>query len=698
MQPTKNGKRPFLQRGGVLFLLLFLANMAWAEETDSLRHYNLDTIVVSSIKHTNNKLAISSSTITANVMARQQLNEIKDFTSVIPNFVMIDRDSRLTSSVFVRGVGSLIGTPGVAMYVDGIPHFEKSTFDISLADVDRIEFLRGSQGTLYGRNAQGGIILVHTRSPFKHQGSTLNLRYGKFNETAVSFSHLNTLGERFGFGLSGTFNHTDGFIQNRFLNQKADKMDDYAFNARAEWRAADNFVVKLVNSYQHTKQGAFAYGTADAEKQTVDSVSMNRSGYYHRNLYDGGLQMDYWNNSIWLRSNTSVQLLKDKYGVDQDGSPRDAVFVVQNDKHRLLSQEFTLRPIQENRYRWHFGLFGFSQLIDRDVNVNFFLPKESLSVKKYNNLAQGFALYHQSAFDITSKLTVEAGIRYDWEKISSDFDSFLNDKLLKELSQPLTFTNFTPKVSLQYNFNANNSLYASASKGYKAGGFNTSFDLDKVEQFNYGDERSWMYETGVKLATPSRNFAAEVALFYIDITNPQVKRNLAVGNRIVNAGKSNSKGVEVTLTGKPSKNLSITAVYGYTDAKFTDYILQEKTAQKEEINATGNYVPYVPRHTFSVSADYVVPVKSALSDQIGFHASYKGVGNMFWDELNKAQQKYYGLLDANISVKKGKTSFSVWGKNLTNAEYLGYYFTMGPKGMAKPGKPLTAGVSLTLNF
>lgn len=122
-----------LQKSGILFLFLYLIIPISAIEKDSLRHYNLDTLVVSTFKHENNKLMrpMAASVVTSQLMERQQISEMKGFTGIIPNFMIIDRDTRLTSSVFIRGVGALINTPGVAMYVDGIPHFEKSSFDIN---------------------------------------------------------------------------------------------------------------------------------------------------------------------------------------------------------------------------------------------------------------------------------------------------------------------------------------------------------------------------------------------------------------------------------------------------------------------------------------------------------------------------------------------------------------------------------------
>ena len=113
------------------------------EKSDSLTHLNLDAIVISGVKNSNNKwtLPIASTTITGDAIQSKHVFGMKDFTATIPNFIMIDRDTKRTSSVFVRGVGTLVNTPGVAMYVDGIPHFEKASFDINLTDIDKVEYI-----------------------------------------------------------------------------------------------------------------------------------------------------------------------------------------------------------------------------------------------------------------------------------------------------------------------------------------------------------------------------------------------------------------------------------------------------------------------------------------------------------------------------------------------------------------------------
>ncbi|MBK5195776.1 MAG: TonB-dependent receptor, partial [Proteiniphilum sp.] len=456
------------------FLLLFVPFPIVANETDTLRQFTLDSIVVSSIKLPNVSwtMPVASTTIDAQTMERRQLNDMKDFTASIPNFMMIDRDTRLTSSVFVRGVGSLINTPGVAMYVDGVPHFEKSSFDINLMEIERVEFLRGPQGTLFGRNAMGGIILVHTTSPFRRQGTRLKLSYGSFNDTRFSISHLNKINQAFAYGVTADYNHSDGYIHNCYDNKKADKLNAASLNSRLEWRPRTNLSLRLINGFEMVTQGAFAYGDVNEETNYVDSVNINHESYYDRKIYDSGLQVDFHTPYFWLRSQTSLQLLDDTYNVDQDASPKDLYYAVQSEKQLLLSEEINIKNVSAGRYGWNFGLFAFNHAIERstDVFINMANPAYQLE-KRYDDYSRGIAFYHQSELQITSKLILVAGIRYDVEQANSihtEHKLTADTVVLRNrYNSPLTFTQWTPKVSLQYRFNRDNQLYITWAKGYK---------------------------------------------------------------------------------------------------------------------------------------------------------------------------------------------------------------------------------------
>ncbi len=676
-------------------LLLFIFSMPlMAHETDTLRGVTLDSIVVSSIKLPSASwtMPVASTTIDAQMMERRQMNEMKDFTASIPNFIMVDRDTRLTSSVFVRGVGSLINMPGVAMYVDGVPHFEKSSFDINLTEIEKVEFLRGPQGTLFGRNAMGGIILVHTTSPFHRQGTRLKLSYGSFNDTRFSVSHMNKINQAFAYGITADYNHSDGYIHNSYTNEKADKINAASLNGRMEWRPHTNLSLRLVNGFEYVKQGAFAYGDVNEATNYVDSVNINHDSYYNRKIYDAGLQVDFHNPYIWLRAQTSLQLLDDTYNVDQDASPRDLYYAVQSEKQRLLSEEINIKNVTPGWYGWNFGLFAFHHAIDRstDVFINMANPAYQLE-KRYDDDSRGIAFYHQSQLQITSQLILEAGIRYDLERANS---IHIENKLTadtvvlrNQYDSPLTFSQWTPRLSLQYRFNRDSQLYATWAKGYKTGGFNTVFEEEAERTF--GPEKSWNYEIGGKAAFWGHRLFAEFALFYIDMQNQQVKQLIDMqGVKIFNAGTSVSKGVEFSLKAVPSPAIGFTLSYGYTHATFSNY------TYSSEADYTGNYLPFVPRHTVSAGADFTIPFHTAISDRLLLQSAYTGMGEMYWHENNKVKQAFYGLLNASAGVEKGRLNLTLWTKNLLNSSYLGYYFEASGRRLGKPGKPFTAGISL----
>ena len=667
------------------------------EKSDSLTHLNLDAVVISGVKNSNNKwtLPIASTTITGEAIQNKYMFEMKDFTAAIPNFIMIDRDTKRTSSVFVRGVGTLVNTPGVAMYVDGIPHFEKASFDINLTDIDKIEFLRGPQGTLYGRNAMGGIILVQTKSPFLHQGSRINLRYGTYNDMYVSFSNLGKFNSKLAYGVSADYDSFGGFIKNTYLNNKADKMKSGSIKTRLEWRPKQSVSLKLINSFEKVHQGAFSYGDIQ-ENGYVDSIQTDHKSYYDRIIYDGGLQINYRNKYFWLTSQTSMQILKDAYDVDQDLSPKNLYRALQEEDQFLLSQEFNFKGLRTTNYNWHFGVFTFNHSIDRNTDVFMNVSNTPYTLEKnYDDFARGIAIYHQSDLFLTPKLKLEAGIRFDYERANSvHIETKIvedNVELINEYDSPLTFTEWTPKASLQYLFSKNSQIYTTVAKGYKTGGFNTTFQQE--DQRTFDPESSWNYEVGAKVNFGQNKYSTEVALFYIDISDQQIKQSIELlGIQIGNAGTSVSKGLEFSFQGTPVKNLNFNLAYGYTHATFKKYVYSQS------IDYSGNFVPFVPRHTLNAGAQVILPCTSLFIDEIRLGLDYKCMGGIYWKEDNEVKQQYYELLNGSVSLHKNKSSFSIFAKNITNTEYIGYYFTMSKRQLGKPGRPFTAGVSITHSF
>ncbi len=665
---------------------LFNLAEANAEGLDSLTYYQLNEFVVRGVKE-QTKLQVqplSSTSIDMNVLESRKVSNFKDFTGMIPNFIMIDRDTPHTSSVLVRGIGSKL-RPAVVMYVDGVPHFEKSTFDIALNDVERIDFLRGPQGTTFGRNAMGSIILVHTRSPFKHQGTTIRLNGSTLGEVDTRVAHLNRLSEHWGLSLSGNYRFFKGFIPNDFDGSMSDRAQQGALNAKLEWSPNVHTMVRFTNSLDISRQGAFTYGAVDTEKMTVAPANLDHKSQYDRKMYDSGLLVTHHGDKFILRGQLSAHLVDALYDVDQDGTAVNTAYVLQGEKQKLFSQEITLEGKNRGWYNWSLGAFGFQQKIDRTVDITMVLPR-AVEIHRLNDeLTWGASLYHQSTFTFWERLKLEVGARLDYEKARLKYSETQGNKKVDD-DNTLPFTHITPKASLQYFFTPDFQAYTTVSQGYISGGFNTVYVGD--EDRSYDAERSWNYEIGAKGWLLPRRLYAELVLFAIDTKDKQLNKTIpGLGQATYNAGSTLSKGIEAALEARITEQWNISTAYGFTHAVFTN------TDQFKE-----NFLPFVPRHTVAANTEYSIPLKSPISESISLHLGYKGIGDMFWHENNTVKQSFYHLLDASVSVKGMGANVSIWGSNLMDSNYLGYFYTVGAKQMGKPGRPRTFGLTISYDF
>ncbi len=681
----------------IAFVMLTNSTLKSQIPIDSVKNLSLDTLVISAIKSPNRqwRMPLASTTVSSATIQKNLVYEMKDFSGAIPNFVMIDRDSKRTSSIFIRGLGTLINTPAVTMYVDGVPHFEKSSFDISLMDVEKIEFLRGPQGTLYGRNAMGGTILIQTKSPFTHQGTTINARVGSFNNTHLSLSHLGKINNKFAYGISAAKEDFGGYIKNEYLNKMSDKMNSFNVNGKLEWRPNKNLNLRLTQKYENVNQGAMSYSELK-DDGSVDFVRLDHDSKYARKIYESGLQIDYRNRLFWMRAQTSFQWLKDNYDVDQDMTSINLYYAQQIENHKLISQEINFRGFNTGIYNWSFGVFLFNQQIDRNTDVYMNHVKPNYIINKiYDDFSKGFAVYHQSEFKINDNLKMDAGVRFDYEKANSLLEEMKTvegiTNPVKTYESPLTFKQFSPKFSFQYVFSPISQAYITVSKGYKTGGFNTAFSKD--EERTFSPESSWNYEIGTKAASENNKISGEISFFYIDIENQQIKQSIdKLGVLIRNAGKSVSKGAELSMNINPVKQLNLQLAYGFTDARFTNYSYNQK------IDYSGKFIPFVPRHTLTLGAETFIPFKSKITDKLIFKLNYKGLGNIYWNEDNERKQPFYGTLDGSVGVWKNNINFTFWAKNITNQEYLGYLFTSGKSVFAKKSKPLMCGLNISVSF
>jgi outer membrane receptor protein involved in Fe transport len=640
----------------------------------------------------------AATVLTSRAIQESGIESVKDLSSITPNLFMPDYGSKLTSPVYIRGIGSRINAPSVGLYVDQVPYFEKSAFDFDFFDVERIEILRGPQGSLYGRNTMGGIINVITKSPGSHPETNFNLSAATYGEYSAALSHYDKISDQLHYSLSLNYRHTDGFFTNTFNGEQVDYMDAIGFRNRLNWKINEKWQLSNVLSLEYSKQGGYPYAIYNDSLQKAEQINYNQPSGYDRNLLTNGLILNYKGPSIEMISTTSYQLLADDQEIDQDFTPDSLYMVVQKQAQHMLSQEFVFKSSYTGNYQWVAGIFGFAQLLDKTVDVDAWAQKARM-LKDYEEMNSGFAVFHQSRLDnlLIPGLSLTAGIRLDLERSSLyyhyDMERAGQTVNLADTTYPaLTYSEISPKLALSYEINSSTSVYALAAKGFKTGGFNSTFE--RPEDLTFQPEQSWNYEVGLKTSLFDQRTFAELSLFYIDWTNQQIYQTVPSGrgSMLKNAGHSLSKGFEVAVKSLLPAKFELFASYGYTHAAFLSHIVDSTK------NYNGNYLPYVPRHTMAIQLNKSIVLNKPLLDRIRISALWKSTGELFWNEQNSFEQKPYDIVDLRVSFTKNKLEIGLFGKNIFGAEYTSFYFEALGNQYMQTGKPAQYGINLKVSL
>lgn len=500
----------------MLALALLTTGTVWAEDfpKDSLKVVDIEEVVVIATPKENRKLRdlpIAATVLSQENMRANQVNSVKNLTGIVPNLFIPDYGSKLTTSIYIRGIGSRINTPSVGLYVDNIPYIDKSAFDFNYCDIERIDVLRGPQGTLYGRNTMGGLIKVHTKSPFTYQGTDIRMGAATYNNYNVSLSHYHRISDRFAFSTGGFYEHTGGFFENSARNnEKVDKSNAGGGRFRGIYLPTSNLKIDMALSYEYSDQGGYPYYYTGITQNGIDKakekgkeltedradyigkISYNERSSYRRGLLNTGVNIEYQAQNFILSAVTGYQHLKDRMFLDQDFTERNIFNIEQKQKVNTISEEIILKAKPGKRWQWATGAFGFYQwlhttgpvlfkeegvktMIEDNANTAFAgLPAGSPSMNMtihnptlsvggtFDTPTLSAALYHQSTFNdlFIEGLSFTAGLRLDYEKMSMKYNS---------VSTPVDFDfnlKMGPMTSLSDNMQAPTSFIGKLSTDY----------------------------------------------------------------------------------------------------------------------------------------------------------------------------------------------------------------------------------------
>ena len=539
-----------MKRKSILIALALMSiGSTQAEDVrkDTIKVIDVEEVIVIASPKENRKLRelpTASTLLSQKDMQANQVTNLKGLSAVVPNIFIPDYGSKLTSAIYIRGIGSRINTPSVGLYVDNIPYINQSAFDFNYSDIERIDVLRGPQGTLYGRNTMGGLIRVHTKSPFSYQGTDIRLGAATYGNYNASLTHYHRLSDQLAFSAGGFYEHADGFFKNSWLNnKKIDRINAGGGRLRSIYLPSENLKLDFNVNYEYSDQGGYPYfytgkvDEADREKDErkdkIGLISYNDESSYYRNLLNASVNIEYQATNFTLSAVTGYQHLKDRMFLDQDFTEEDIFNLEQKQKLNTISEEIVLKSKPGRRWEWATGAFGFYQWLHTSGPVMF---KErgiqSMLEDEINNhipdmgkmgqmsvdittsplwvsgsfdtpIVNG-ALFHQSTFhDLLVKgLSLTIGLRLDYEKNSMTYSSRsdinynfnMNSVVIKDpISQALSLTpafngkldndylQLLPKFALQYEWKKGNSVYGTVSRGYRSGGYNVQMFSDLIK-------------------------------------------------------------------------------------------------------------------------------------------------------------------------------------------------------------------------
>lgn len=678
--------------------------------------------------------------LTGEALAERQITRATALSSIVPNLQVNDQTGGNQPNFTLRGIG--LGNEfndnqlsPIGFYVDDAYVVSRGAQGGQFYDLERVEVLRGPQGTLYGRNTTGGAINVITRKP--ELGATTGyaeVGYGNYDEIRGQGAlEVTPLDGVLGVRIAGDFVRRDSFYDN-LVPGRGDPLDANILSGRASIRLkpTDGIDLNLRLFAQRSKNwqpASYMIGTGANGTNPVTNYNRNRLGWNQIELdtprrnqikakgaqFTARFELA---DGLSLQSLTYYDDATLNLGQDVDGSPINLLNTYFNSQAEAFNQELRLsyegkgfnfqgggyygvdRILVSNQYE----ALGFLRGLGAPVDPTFQTGGATV-LQDYVQVRRSKAVFGQGDLDLTSSLTVTLGLRYTEDTGTYRGNAFLADydfrpffQTIGSSTQPFRTRGsnaaLTGRAAIEYKLPGSGVVYASYSRGYRAGSFNGAAYVDSSQVTYVDPERLNAYEIGLKTKIFGGSTTLATAAFYYDYSNQQLSEIRGAGVIFLfNAGKSSLKGVEAEITSRVADGFTLRASGGYLDGKFDDLLLSGTSFK-------GNKLPFAPKFTGSLGFDWQFVRDGDWTAT--FSPTVTATSRIYFNPQNQPvqSQKGYALVDATLTVKKGSTSLSVWGRNLTQRRYFINGQNLAAFGFQDlyQGNPRTFGVLLRQNF
>lgn len=677
--------------------------------------------IIGRVFEENTAYAGTYSLIDSEAIELSGIQDVEDLSGAVPGLHVTDTNGRSFGNVYtLRGIGNtpLFGTSGVVFYLDGVPQGDPSSLNPVLGDLHSIRVYRGPQGHLFGRNSSAGVISLQSRQPGVARETDVHLTVGEYDTLEYGIFTSAPLENGMSYTFSLGHSERDGFINNTTLGRHEDDRDHTGGRFTLNFEVGDGIDATVgiaVDEYDDGAQGfvkitdldttTFAvtrnnnYFTSTADTLGANAIERNQQWIKLSKAFDWGTLSSITSRLDWEVS-PNVQDLD--FGAASLASPFQMVGTV-TQSQETWTQEFRIEKDSDGPLSWKGGLFYLNTEIDgtgerkypTPAPTNAYVTDTTVHTAEEENIA----VFGSVEYDYSEDIQLFGGLRWD----HTERDIVRNKTTLgmpyATITDPTTyftvpatpidasksFVQLTPSLGATYDIAGATKLFAKSSLGYKPGGYSAYTDANNLR---YGVEEAWTSEVGLTFE-PNSTWRMVINAFWSEIDNYQFEKNLSALSTdyaIINADEVLGKGIEAELVARPTENLLLSAALGINDMTFD-----------EHAGFDGNRVPFAPRHTFNVAAQYNVAG--------GYYGrvEYRSVGDTFYDEENSANllQDEYNVVNASIGLERDGYSFQIFGRNLGDERYYSNISAVSKAagligGMA--GAPRLYGVSLSKRF
>ena len=715
---------PVLESMSGLFLLPLLVQLAaftsppaqpQGAQQSAVPPITLPAVVVTAQKEPAEaqRLPVSVTAVSRDVIEAAGISMVSEAAVFSPNTRVAELSARRVSNPFVRGIGSSPANPGITTFIDGVPQLNSSSSSVELLDIEQIEVVRGPQSALFGRNTLGGLVsLASARPSLSGWEGRLAVPFGSAGAREVRASASGPVTGSLAVGFSYGHAERDGFTVNDVTGNLLDSRSADSGKLQVMWVPSPAWEARAIVYGERARDGDYALNDLGELRSRPFHAARDFEGRTDRGIWSATALVRREGKRVSFASTTGYVSWDTDETTDLDYSPMPLMTRANAEDARQVTQEFRLasapgapaRLADGTALTWQAGLFLFTQDYAQDA-VNTFSPYVlspflPVAVSQHSPRAAlddaGVGAYGQGTLTFAETWDVSVGARIDTERKTARIDTYYEPAVAPPASVNArrTFSDVSPQASVAFRAAPGRTIYGSAGRGFKAGGFNAASPAGSEA---YGEEHAWNLEAGLKTTWLNGRLSANAAAFHIvwddlqlPVPNPQVPAQFYIAN----VGGARSSGLEVEVNARPGAGVDLFASGGLTRARF------EAGSAAGGVDVSGNDLPNAPRYTVSVGAQ--------LSQEVGTGSLCYGradvvlSGAYHYDEANLEGQAAYSLVNIRAGVKARGFVAEAWIKNALDTRYIPIAFAyagLAPSGfLGESGRPRTFGVSVGFAF